>query len=175
MRTTFKAIEKDAVFFITSSVTEFIPIFTDASFCKIITSALSFYRKNNKLKMYSYVIMDNHFHAVLSADNISILMRDLKKYTAKKIILEIERRNKSWIINQFQFWKQRHKNKSKYQIWQEGYHPEQILNKVMMLQKMEYIHNNPVRRGLVAKAEDWWFSSARNYAGLDFEMEIDMI
>jgi hypothetical protein len=45
----------------------------------------------------------------------------------------------------------------------------------MINQRINYIHENPVRTGLVARAEDYLYSSARNYAGLSSIIEIDMI
>ena len=54
-------------------------------------------------------------------------------------------------------------NSSEYQVWQEGSHPEAIYSDDFARQKIEYIHNNPVKAGLVSKAEDWPYSSARAY------------
>jgi hypothetical protein len=50
-------------------------------------------------------------------------------------------------------------------VWQEGSHAEQLSNNDMMLQKLEYMHNNPVKRGYVDNPLHWRYSSARNYAG----------
>jgi len=61
--------------------------------------------------------------------------------------------------------KNKFKHDRDYQFWQEGSHPEQILNRDMMIQKIKYIHYNLVQRGYVDEPEDWRYSSARNYAG----------
>ena len=45
-------------------------------------------------------------------------------------------------------------------MWQEGFHPEEIGSAEMFRQKAAYLHYNPVRRGCVAKAERWLYSSA---------------
>ena len=58
-----------------------------------------------------------------------------------------------------------HKTDRAYQFWQEGVHPEWIQNDEMMRQKIDYIHNNPVKRGYVDEAIHWRYSSARNYMG----------
>ncbi len=57
-----------------------------------------------------------------------------------------------------------HKVDREYQFWQEGSHPEMIQDENMMWQKLEYIHNNPVKRGYVDEPTHWRYSSARNYA-----------
>jgi hypothetical protein len=62
--------------------------------------------------------------------------------------------------------KLRHKVDREYQLWQEGSHPEQISDDEMMIQKLEYTHYNPVKRGYVDDPLHWRYSSARNYADL---------
>jgi len=51
-------------------------------------------------------------------------------------------------------------------LWEEGYHPQMIENDSVLRQKLDYIHNNPVKRGYVDEAVHWRYSSARNYEGL---------
>ena len=66
----------------------------------------------------------------------------------------------------------RHKGDRTYQFWQEGVHPELIQGEVMMRQKIDYIHQNPVKRGYVDEAEQWRYSSARHYAGQQGLLEV---
>jgi hypothetical protein len=61
--------------------------------------------------------------------------------------------------------KSRHKTDREFQLWQQGSHPEEIFSDEMMWQKLEYTHNNPLRRGYVDDMLHWRYSSARNYAG----------
>ena len=48
-------------------------------------------------------------------------------------------------------------------LWQEGVHPQSIMSDEMMLQKLEYLHHNPVKRGLIASPEHWRYSSAHEW------------
>jgi len=80
-----------------------------------------------------------------------------------------------WLLKQFEFFKSVHKSKSQHQVWQEGFHPQAITAEDMLRQKLEYIHYNPVRIGLVDRPEDWRYSSARNYLGQDGVLEIDSV
>ena len=59
-----------------------------------------------------------------------------------------------------------------YQVWQEGSHPQEIYGEKMLIQKIDYIHNNPVRRGYVDEAREWRYSSARNYGGMEGLLEV---
>jgi putative transposase len=64
------------------------------------------------------------------------------------------------MLNQLSYFRAKHKVESRHQIWQEGSHPQEIGNDEMMSQKLDYIHDNPVKRGLVAGPEHWRYSSA---------------
>ncbi|MGO9463715.1 MAG: hypothetical protein ACLQIB_24200 [Isosphaeraceae bacterium] len=64
-------------------------------------------------------------------------------------------------------WLPLHKTDRPFQLWQEGSQPEMIEADVMLRQKLECIHNNPVKRGYVSDPTHWRYSSARNYAGIE--------
>jgi REP element-mobilizing transposase RayT len=57
-------------------------------------------------------------------------------------------------------------------VWQDGYHPEMIYSNKFFFQKLNYIHMNPVKAGIVELPEDYYYSSARNYAELSAPLEI---
>lgn len=175
MRTTYKIYDEDALYFITSSTIENIPIFLNETMFNILIECFKFCRKEKGLKLYAYVIMDNHFHAIVSGENLISIIRDFKRFTAKKIIEVIKTMNSNWLLNQIEYWKKDFKQDSHYQIWQEGYHPQQIFNDEILFQKIEYIHNNPVKRGFVSKPEDWKYSSARNFSGDCSIIELDSL
>ena len=118
---------------------------------------------NKGLKLYVYVILDNHFHLVALAPQFSETIMALKKFTARNIVDQLKLDNKDWLLAQPAFYKKSYKSKSDYQVWQEGIHPKLITSVEMLTQKIEYIHHNPVKRGLVELPEHWLHSSARNY------------
>lgn len=57
-----------------------------------------------------------------------------------------------------------------YKVWQDGFHPIGLQSEYFYQQKLNYIHENPVRKKYVRKPEHWFYSSARNY---DVAMPID--
>jgi len=63
----------------------------------------------------------------------------------------------------------------KYRFWQDKSHPIELTTNEMINTRINYIHENPVRTGLVARDEEYLYSSARNYAGLSSIIEIDVI
>ena len=88
------------------------------------------------------------------------VMRDFKRHTARQILNLLQAENCEWLLHQFEHFHAVHKVQSERQVWQEGFHPVAITDDEMMVQKLEYVHNNPVKRGLVAAPEHWRYSSA---------------
>ena len=110
--------------------------------------------------------METHLHLVASAPDLVKDMKEFKSYTARRIVDYLEETNQAGLLEQLRELKRFHKTQSAYQVWQEGSHPQQIGNDGIMRQKLEYTHNNPVRRSYVDEPAHWRHSSARNYAGM---------
>ena len=73
-----------------------------------------------------------------------------KAYTARKILTYLVKRNAKTILDQLRYYKISYKGKDReIQFWQEGAHPQMICDEIMMCQKVDYIHQNPVKRGFV--------------------------
>ncbi|HCX99454.1 MAG TPA: hypothetical protein DG754_04865, partial [Bacteroidales bacterium] len=64
------------------------------------------------------------------------------------------------------------KGKQTHQLWTHENHAEHLYSQKFIEQKVQYIHNNPVRSGIVANPEDYLYSSARNYAGLESVIDV---
>ena len=175
MRTRYKIVEDGQIYFITSTIIEWLPVFTRRPYFEILTDSLNYSRCHKGLKLYAYVIMDNHMHLIGGGDNLGKIIKEFKSHTAREIIKLAEQDSKMWLLNQLSFFRQKHKVESTHQVWQEGYHPKLISSEDILRQKIDYLHHNPVRAGLAEKPEDWLHSSARNYAGLPAVLEIDLI
>jgi len=126
----------------------------------LIIESLKFLRENGSLKIFAYVILENHLHMIVSSEDLSNTMMRFKAYTARRIIDYAESNNNSWLLEQLKNEKKAFKVDRNYQLWQEGFHPQRIQSEEMLRQKILYIHSNPVRRGYVD-------SSARNYLNND--------
>jgi len=77
MRSRYKIIEEDQLYFLTMSVVEMIPIFTNSDYMNAIIENFRFYQKEQNLKIYCYVIMDNHIHLIVSHQN-SLVQKKFK-------------------------------------------------------------------------------------------------
>ena len=161
--------------FLTCTVINWIPLFGKVEFTQIILDSLNFLQRQQRLTLYAYVIMENHLHIIASAASLSKEIGNFKSFTARCIIDLLEKNNSNYILNQLEFYKLKHKTRQEYQLWQEGFHPQAILDEEMLRQKLDYIHNNPVRRGYVDEPAHWRYSSYRNYIGQLGLLQVELI
>ena len=136
----------------------------------IALESLKYLKKSDNLKIYSYVILENHLHMILKSDDLSATIKKFKRHTAKEIIKLLQTHSAKTILDQFAFYKKAHKKNTTFQVWEEGCAPKLISGYEMMRNKIEYIHYNPVKRGFVDTPD----SSARNYMGNKGLIEIDL-
>ena len=158
--------------FITCTTINWLILFSQPELADIILTSLKFLQAQQRLTLHAYVLMENHLHLIVTANDLSHAMQSFKSFTAKQIIQVLEQSHQTYWLEQLRLHKQPHKVQSTYQIWQEGFHPQMIQHSEMLHQKIDYIHNNPVRRGYVDEPCHWRYSSARNYAGQVGVLEI---
>jgi REP element-mobilizing transposase RayT len=163
MRSSYKIYNDQCIYFTTSTIIEAVPIFISQTYFDILIDSLNYCAGNKNLNIYAWAIMPSHFHLVCQAPELSKLMQSLKRHTAREIIHQLEADNKRWLLNLLTYYKKQHKTQSYHQVWQEGFHQQQIIDDAMLTQKIDYIHYNSVKAGFVASPEHWQNSSAAFY------------
>jgi len=149
-------------FFVTSSFKNRINILLDDSYYNIIIESLKFCTDKYKCEFIGYVLMPNHIHLILLFNDsplISGFMRDFKKFTATKIRIRLEEENRKDLLNVL---KSEIKTQT-FQIWNNRFDLKVIIGSEMLLSKLNYIHNNPIKKELVGNPCDWKYSSANYY------------
>jgi REP element-mobilizing transposase RayT len=154
--------------FITATVVDWVDVFTRKNYRDIVIECMDYCTTNKAMVLYGYVIMSNHIHMIVQSGEgeLSNLMRDFKKFTATKIIETIKSEPESrreWMLERFKLATESHSRNKNHQFWQYGNHPEEIYSNKFMWSKLDYIHLNPVRAGIVEKASQYIYSSASNY------------
>lgn len=152
-RSRYKVYEPTHPHFITCTVLHWIPLFTRPESVNILFESFRHLQQHDNFKLFAYVILENHLHLVAASDDISKSIKKFKSYTAKA----------KTILDQLAFYKKAHKTETSYQVWQEGSAWKLIQSEEMMIERINYIHNNPLKRGYVDEAAHWRYSSARNY------------
>jgi REP element-mobilizing transposase RayT len=151
--------ENEEIYFITLTVIDWIPIFTNKECFEIIIENLKVYSSKYEASIIGYVIMINHIHLLIRSNNTIKFVQSFKSYTTKILLNKIDAEKKSYLIHSSIY-----KNKK---IWQRTNMPILIYSAKFFNQKLEYIHNNPVEKGYVDKSEEWAYSSSRNYLNDD--------
>lgn len=152
-------------YFCTDTIVSWQYVFTSVPYFNIIIDSLKYCQLEKGLRVHGYVIMPNHTHAILSARNndLADVVRDYKRFTARKLLENLEQENRYQILDRFS---QTAKNAGKgndHKVWLAGSYPFPITSRSVFYQKLNYIHYNPVKKGFVDKPEYWLYSSARNY------------
>ena len=169
MSTGYKITQSDDLYYLTFQVVEWVDLFTRKIYRDIILESLSYCVSSKGLLIYGYVVMSNHIHLIARSINgeLSAIIRDFKKYTSRRILHEVQnsgiesRRN--WLLSIFSESASNHTRNSNYQVWTHENHAEILYSNAFIDEKLNYIHQNPVRAGLVSCAEHYLYSSASNY------------
>ena len=169
MSRNYKIGNPSALYFITCTTTNWIDVFTRTDYADIFLECVRHCQKHKGLEVYAWCIMSNHAHLIIGSHgkHISDIMRDLKGYSSKKIVEEIRNNPKEsrqrWLLWLFQKEGRFNPNNKEFQFWQNGYHPIELSSHEISMQKLEYIHLNPVKAGLVEQAHHYRYSSAIDY------------
>ena len=181
MGSRYKIRDKEGLFFVTFTVTGWVDLFIRNEYRDCLMESFQYCIKTKGLRLHAYVLMTSHLHAIVSSQeghDLVSTIRDFKKFTSKeliKLIQTVPESRREWLLNKFHFEAQRTKRGKDYLVWQEGYHAKQIETNEFLVQKLNYIHENPVKSGFVSRPEDYVYSSARNYAGEMGILEISML
>jgi len=174
---------QEALHFITFATVQWVDVFTRKEYSDLIIESLIFCKENKGLKIHAWCIMSNHLHLILSVGenhNLSDVLRDFKKFTSNNIIKmikdNINESRRSWMLWIFQKAGEENKRNRDYQFWQQNNHPIELSTNEMIDQRLNYLHENPVKSGFVRNAEEYVYSSAIDYYSKESGLiEIDFI
>lgn len=141
--------------FITTCVKDRIPIFRNRELACLVADQLKEASEYYKASIVGYVLMPSHLHVMLGlkrADLLSRFMQSFKILSSKKIkeVLTSEVQRKFMVGGKFRF-------------WMAGFDDFVVLSEDQFRTKLNYIHNNPVKAGLVKDPADYLFSSASDW------------
>ncbi len=164
----YKVRDQTKLHFITFAVVRWTNVFAIKKYVNIVIESLKFCQKEKGLEIFAWCVMPDHVHFILGSkkDSINDIVRDFKKFTSVQITraMELDVAEESRrMLDIFKREAQRSKKHVKYKFWQDQYHPIELNTNTMMDQKLDYIHENPVKAGLVEMAEKYLYSSARDY------------
>ena len=168
----YKIRDQDRIYFIIFSVVQWVDVFTRPLYKEIIIDNLKYCQHHKGLEIYAWCLMTSHLHMIVGRNgeqDIQNIIRDFKKYTSVKIVKAIEENGqesrREWLLWMFRKLAEKSKKHQKYCFWQNEYHPIELDRADIMQQKLDYIHDNPVKEQIVNSSEGYLYSSAIDYAG----------
>ena len=151
---------EEELYFLTSAVVDWTYIFTEPMYFDIVIECLKYCQTKKGLLIAGYVIMPNHIHLIcagMKGQKLSDTMRDFKHYTAHKILDELKINQREKEIDVFRKAALEEGKGNEHKFWIEGLHPVLVSNECMFREKLNYMHDNPVRKGLVHSWQDFPF------------------
>ena len=175
----YKVLENTLPHFITITITNWIDLLTRPVYIEILYDSLRFCQQNKGLKIHAYVFMTNHIHLIVSSNNdVSAIIRDFKRFTSRellKVIVDQNESRKEWMLKLFKEEAEKVKRVHQYKLWRDGFHPVVLDTNEKIDERLKYIHENPIKQGLVAVEEHWVNSSVHDYNGEKGEVEVECL
>ena len=141
------------IYFVTLTVERWYYIFGRHGRWRLLADSLQHCQQRKGLEIFAYVFMLNHLHLVCRAPDLSAVLRDFKKFSSKQIMLDILA-TEPHVHELFPL------QNGKHRFWKATNYPEPMESERLYCQKVNYIHQNPVRKEYVDLPEHWRWSSA---------------
>lgn len=155
--------------FITTGIYRRAQIFLSARFRHCFVEELVGLREEMHFVIVGWVLMPEHFHILIRpepADATPLIVKRLKERVAISILRTLrDNPQHPWcrkMLDRFRLPPTVH-DESHCRLWQRRFHPFNVYSRKKVLEKLNYMHNNPVKRGLVKHPGDWPYSSWRFY------------
>jgi putative transposase len=171
----YKIRDQRQIYFVTFTVIDWIDVFIRDDYRHVFLESVKYCQKNKGLEVYAYCIMTSHIHLIIGSQGtmpLQGIIRDLKAFTSRsiRIILEndfqVHESRREWMLRRMYTAGKYNSNNIDFQFWQQYSQPVELSSPLLVDQKLEYIHLNPVAAGFVDSPEAWAYSSARDYYGV---------
>ncbi len=164
-------ISKDTpCYFFTSVTNNRLAVFQTDKIKVIACKAIDEARNSGEFYLFAYVIMHDHIHTITGSQRKpSDILRYINGVISKRVIDYLKENDFESSLAQLRIMDK--KRNYKHSLWQHHNNTFSITSDSMMLQKVNYIHQNPVVEGLVEKAEDYLYSSVRYWKNLPLKDE----
>jgi putative transposase len=154
--------EGAALHYLTFSVIDWLPVFVCEDPCQIVTDSLNYCHREKCLRVNAFVIMPTHVHLILfdadfDVQRLQHTLADMRKYTGQQLSDYCEQKMPAPFSRALRDISRADRAR---QFWQQSRHPEAIYSQQFWRTKIDYLHDNPRRKGLVRDAMQWRFSSA---------------
>ena len=151
--------------FLTCTVVGQTPLFSRPDTVQKVLDALRALQEAGRIEIYGYVILEDHVHLIASAVELAKVIDEFESSSSQQIMALLETDKQQSMLRQLKRRGAELDAEGTRRLWQPRADPQIISSGEMMQQKLQFIHENPVKRGYVNDPALWRYSSARNYAG----------
>ena len=156
----------DLIYFFTSRITGRLPLLRTSQYKQFLVNAFQKYRQRYSISIYGYVLMNNHFHILISGKEGKSVQRFIQ-HSLRESSLKITKALEQHLVTKhaaeaatiLQTFSRRANGKTRYAVWKEQARGVPVYTEKMCQMKLDYIHDNPVRAGLVTEPSEYPFSS----------------
>ncbi|AEV33511.1 REP-associated tyrosine transposase [Owenweeksia hongkongensis] len=174
----YKFHNPEGIYFVSFAVVEWLDVFTRNEYKDILLESLRFCQKKKGMEIFAWCIMTNHVHLVFrttASQKPELVLGDFKRFTSKEIVEAISNnpreRRREWLLAKFKEAAMGSSNVKNFQFWRHDNRPIEVWSNKVISEKINYVHNNPVEEGFVFRPEDYVYSSASDYAGIQGVLE----
>jgi len=172
MSRNYKCHNPEGMYFVSFAFVEWLDVFTRDEYKNILLDSLRYCQNEKGMEIFAWCIMPNHVHLIFRSINgqrPELLLGDFKRFTSKALVKAIQENpsenQKTSFLKVFENAGKASSNVNVYQFWQHHSHPIELWSAHVIVQKLNYIHYNPVIKGLAQTPEDYEYSSAADYSG----------
>ena len=172
----FQIYDDTPLYYLTFTAVHWLPVFVTEESCLIITESLNYCHQHKGLRINAFVIMPTHLHLILFDKDFDVArlrrtLLDMRKYTGRQLAEFCEQKMPTAFGDVIG--KPGRGDRAR-QFWQPSRHPVALQSEPFWRTKIDYVHDNPRRKGSVREATQWRFSSAA-YWSLDPPGESDVV
>ena len=160
----FRISKDSTAHYLTSVAKDRLPAFRTAAIKEVVCAALDEARRSAGFLIFAYVVMTDHLHTIVGSElKPSKVLQFINGITSHRVIQYLKDKGHESSLR-----KLRHADRGrgwKHSLWDHHPNAKRLPTEEIFLQKVRYVHQNPVRAGLVERAEDYRWSSARYWSG----------
>jgi REP element-mobilizing transposase RayT len=171
MSRNYKFHNSKGLYFVSFAVVGWLAVFTRNEYKDLVIESLEFCQKNKGMEIHAWCIMTNHVHLIfrsIKEQNPALLLGDFKRFTSRSITKAIQdnpqESRKEFLLDFFKNETHKSSNTNNNQFWRHDNKPIELWSTKVIQQKTAYIHNNPVKEGIVCRPEYYKYSSASDYS-----------
>ncbi len=161
--------------FATAAVVKWLPLFSMPNMARIVLKTLERMHENGTMVLHAYCLLENQLHLIGSSRDFRTGLNQFRTATTREIVNALRHAEAKYFLDQLRFVQGRRDRRLVFRIWQDSFLPEVIPDEETLVQKIEYIHMRPVKRGYVSSANHWRYSSSTQYCGGDGLIPINLL